>query len=102
MTTTRDTHRAGEQISKAPDAMVGQELQSAKVVLSGASHAFTFAGSGLAPAKDTAYRVAIHGEFAGTVRVDESTITEAGFTIIGGAAAEVAHVFIHGKIASRV
>lgn len=102
MTTTRDTHRAGEQISKAPDAMVGQELQTAKVVLSGASHAFTFAGAGLVNMKDVAYRVAIHGEFAAPTRVDESTITETGFTIIGGAASEVAHVFIHGKIASRV
>jgi len=104
MGTTRDTHRQGEEVSKAPAAMVDEELQSAKVTLSGASEAVTFAGMGLADMADDQYRVMCYGEHAalGPVTcVDESTITETGFTIINGAAAEIAHCFIHGKVAGR-
>lgn len=101
MSTTRDTHRQGEEISKAPAAMVDQELQSAKVTLAGASVAVTFLAMGLEPMEDDQYRVSIAGEFVGVTIADESTLTKDGFTIIGGAAAEVAHVFIHGKTASR-
>jgi hypothetical protein len=99
--TVRDTHRTDEAISKAPAAMVREELQSAKVTLTGTPHAFTFMGAGLENMKDTAYRVTLTGKFVASTRVDEPTITEAGFSIIGGAAAEVAHIMVHGKIASR-
>jgi hypothetical protein len=81
--------------------MVREELQSAKVTLSGATHAFTFLGAGLENMKDRLYRVVLTGETVAATRVDESTITEAGFDIIGGAAAEVAHIMVHGQIASR-
>jgi len=101
MGTTRDTHRQGEEVSKAPAAMVDEELQSAKVTLAGATEVVTFNGMGLEDMADTSYRVSIEGEFASATSVDESTIATSGFTIIGGAAAEVAHVWIHGKIASR-
>ena len=99
--TTRDTHRQGEEVAKAPSAMVDQELQSAKVVLAGAADSLTFAGMGLEDMADVEYRVAVLGEFAGVVSVDESSITEQGFDLVGGAASEVAHVWVHGKIASR-
>ena len=97
--TTRDTHREGEEISKAPSEMAAEELQTAKVTLGGASHAVTFLGLGLEPMLDTNYRVVISGETA--AKVDESTITTAGFTIISGSSSDVAHVWVHGKIASR-
>lgn len=99
--TTRDTHRQGEEIAKAPSAMVDEELQTAKVTLAGAGDALTFDGLGLEDMADTSYRVAVHGEFAGTVSVDESTIAETGFSLVGGAASEVAHIWVHGKIGSR-
>jgi hypothetical protein len=100
---TRDTHRQGEEIAKAPAAMVDEELQSAKVTLAGASESVTFVGMGLADMADRQYRVSVSGEFVSdNVHADESTLTEQGFDIINGAAAEVAHVFIHGKIAGRV
>ena len=100
--TTRDTHRQGEEIAKAPAAMVDEELQSAKVTLSGAADVLTFSGMGLADMADIDYRVVVAGEFAGVVSADESTLAETGFTLVGGAAAEVAHIWIHGKVASRV
>jgi hypothetical protein len=101
--TTRDTHRQGEEIAKSPAAMVDEEFQSAKVILAGAAEAVTFSGMGLADMADNQYRVSVSGKFANpNVYADEATLTEQGFDIINGAASEVAHVFIHGKIAGRV
>lgn len=77
---------------------VGVAIQHAKVTLAGASHPVDLAAIGLTPMADTTYCVIVDGEFAGAVSVDESTITAAGFTIIGGAAAEVAHVLVVGRM----
>lgn len=97
---TRDTHRQGEEVAKAPAAMVDEELQSAKVTLAGTPESVTFSGMGLEDMADNQYRVVVGGETAATV--DESTLTTVGFDIIGGSASDVAHVFVHGKVASRV
>jgi hypothetical protein len=100
----RDTHRVGEQVVKTPEGQVEDEIQSVKIVVGGASHVVDLETVGLLRMRDNAYRVMIHGKTAGAggFEVDEPTITETGFTILGGAATEVAHVFIHGKIRDRV
>jgi hypothetical protein len=99
---TRDTHRAGEEVAKTPAAMIGNEFMSFKVTLSGAApHAITFSGQSLPDMYDNLYRVFPHGETASRLTVDESTITEAGFSLLGGADTEVAHILVHGKIAGR-
>jgi hypothetical protein len=99
---TRDTHRAGEEIAKAPSEMVGEELVSFKVTLAGAApHAITFSGQNLPDMYDNQYRVIPHGETASRVTVDESTISETGFSLLSGVAAEVVHILVHGKVAGR-
>jgi len=99
MPQTRDTHRANEEIVKQPNAMIGDDLQSAKITLAGDPEVVTFAGLGLEDMYDTNYRIICEGEGAG--KVDESTIATDGFSIIGGSASDVCHLFIHGKVASR-
>jgi len=101
MSTTRDTHRQGEEIAKAPPGMVDEELQSVEVVSTGASQALTFAAMGLEDMADVSYRVLIGGETVARVTIDQSTKTVSGFTVLDGAALEVLAIFIHGKIASR-
>lgn len=98
---TRDTHRAGEEIAKAPSTQVGKELQTKKIVLGGSPHTVNLAAEGLEPMEDTDYVVQLQGETVARITVDESTITTDGFDILGGANTEVAHVSIHGVIASR-
>jgi hypothetical protein len=98
---SRDTHRVGEQVAKLPVNQLGQEFQAAKLTLSGASEAVTFKGLGLEDMADDQYVVLLSGEFASTAYVDESTISETGFTIVDGANTEVAHLLIVGKVASR-
>lgn len=98
---TRDTHRQGEEIAKAPSAMVDWEHQSALLTLSGTPEVVTFAGLGLEDMEDDQYVVHLSGEFASAAYVDESTKTAAGFSIVDGAASEVANITVHGKIASR-
>lgn len=99
--TTRDTHRAGEEIAKSPSSQVGKELQSTKIVLGGTPHVVDLAAEGLEPMENVDYVVQLQGETVARLTIDESTITTAGFSILGGANAEVAHVSIHGVIASR-
>lgn len=98
---SRDTHRHGEEISKAPSVMADEELISFKITLAGAGDAVSFSAQGMPDMADVDYRISIDGEFAGAVSVDESTIAETGFSLIGGVASEVAHIWIHGKTASR-
>jgi len=96
---TRDTHRQGEELSKAPAGMVDEELQSATLTLAGDPETVSIEGLGLAAMADNQYRVAVHSE--GAAKIDESTKTQAGFDLIGGSASDVVHIWIHGKIASR-
>jgi hypothetical protein len=49
-----------------------------------------------------AYAVAVGGETAARVTVDQSTIATTGFDLLGGADTEVVHLLIHGVTASRV
>jgi len=99
--TTRDVNRKNSEVSKAPNAMVEYEWQSAKVTLTGASVALTFKGMGLEDFADDQWIGHLSGEFASTAYIDESTITATGFTIVDGANTEVAHLSFHGKLASR-
>jgi len=99
---TRDTHRAGEEIVKAPTEQVGKEFQSFKLTLVGAApHVVSFRALGLQNMANVGYVVQVQGETAARVTVDESTITTDGFNLLGGAAAEVVHVLVHGAIATR-
>jgi hypothetical protein len=100
---TRDTHRAGEQIVKSPASQVGKEFQSKQITLSGAApHTINLEAEGLEPMQDVAYAVAVGGETAARVTVDQSTIATTGFDLLGGADTEVVHLLIHGVTASRV
>lgn len=99
---TRDTHRAGEEIVKAPSEQVGKEFQSVKLTLVGAApHVVSFRALGLQNMANVNYVAFVDGETAARVTVDESTITTEGFSILGGAATEVVHILVHGAIATR-
>jgi hypothetical protein len=98
---TRDTHRAGEEVSKIQSELIGEEIMSCKETLASSSHAFTFSGAGLPDMADVNYRVFLDGETASRITVDESTIATTGFTILNGASAEVAHIMVQGKVAGR-
>lgn len=93
----RQTHRPNELVTQAQ--VGGQALFSFKQTLSGvAPHTVAFAAHGLKDMADADYRVVPHGETAGRVTVDESTITEQGFSLLGGADTEVVHIMVHGKV----
>lgn len=94
----RQTHRPNELITHAQ--VGGQSLFSFKATLSGAApHAIAFKDYVQNDMADTDYRVTVGGEFAsGACNVDESTITKTGFSLLGGADTEIAHVWVHGKI----
>jgi hypothetical protein len=95
---TRQTHRPSELITQAQEG--GQALFSFKKTLSGAApHTVAFADHGFKNMKNASYRVTVGGEFAsGACNVDESTITTQGFSLLGGADTEIAHVWIHGEV----
>jgi hypothetical protein len=76
----------------------GVGMQQKKITLSGSPFSVDFAAQGLAPMADTSYCVLVGGETAAVVKVDESTMTVSGFDLLGGAAAEVAHVVVVGRI----
>lgn len=59
------------------------------------------AEEGLGPMADANYVVICQGQTAGRVTVDQATITETGFNVLGGAAAEVIHVLIVGRAANQ-
>ena len=92
----RVTVRDSELVAQTSQA--GEGIQSLKVVVGGAVHPVSLKGLGLSAMANADYRVLVHNE-ALSISVDESTITAEGFTLIGGAAAQVAHVLIHGKLA---
>ena len=99
---SRNTHRDGERVVRTNPAQSAEGMQSVKETLGGTPHVFTFAAAGLKDMKDAGYRIQIQGEFAAAttaVGADESTITPQGFSILRGAAAEVAHITVHGNIA---
>lgn len=96
----RITHREGE-VLHGVKAQAGERFMSFKVTLGGSPHSVSFEALGLPNMKDTDYRVFPFGEHAAlgpVTSVDESTIATTGFDIINGAAAEVAHVLVHGNV----
>lgn len=79
----------------------GVSMQHCKVTLTGgATHTFTFAGAGLSDMADANYSISLDGEGTNRPKVDESTITVAGFDILGGdvGGADVAHVIVAGRL----
>jgi hypothetical protein len=64
----------------------------------GSPDAVTFAGAGLPDMADTNYLVIPGGETAARVTVDESTKLATGFSVLGGAASEVIHVVVIGRL----
>ena len=100
---SRDTHRPNEEIAKAPNAMLGQEIMSFKKTLSGAApHAVLFSDHDLPNMADDQYRVFVQGEVTTFPNVDESSIATTGFSLLNGLATEVIHILVHGKIAGRL
>ena len=99
--TARQTTRAGEVLNGVK-AQVGEKFQSFKHTHVGAGDVVTFGANGLPDMLDADYRVLLSGEStmsAGdAISVDESSINTAGFTFIGGTAAEITHVFVHGNV----
>lgn len=78
--------------------VIGVGMQAFKVTLGGTPHSVSFAALGLKNMADTSYVVQVEGESVARLLVDESTIATSGFDILGGAAAEVAHVVVIGRI----
>jgi hypothetical protein len=98
----RQTHREGEALSNEV-AGAGKKLRSFKHTHAGAADAVLFSALGLPDMADADYVVMIQGESTESIgdalSVDESTIATTGFSFVGGTAAEVTHVFIHGYVA---
>ena len=89
----RLTTKRGEKVDAT--LVDGDTLFSFKTTLSGAApHAVRFVNFDLPNMADTVYRIMIHGETS--AKVDESSITGAGFDLTGGVAGEVVHIWIHG------
>lgn len=66
----------------------------------GTPDALTFAAAGFPQMANTAYQVFIGGEVATLSKVDESTKTTTGFTVLGAANGEVIHVLVVGRFAT--
>ncbi len=84
-------------------AKAGVSIQQKKVTLVGAApHSINLVAQGLSAMEDTSYCVLADGETAARVTVDESTMTVSGFDLLGGAAAEVVHLVIVGRLKGQV
>lgn len=66
----------------------------------GTPDALTFAAAGYPQMADATYQVFIGGEVTTLSKVDESTKTTLGFSVIGTANGEVIHVLVIGRFAS--
>jgi hypothetical protein len=100
MSTTRQTHRASELVVNAVQG--GLAMASFKKTAGGSPETVTFKDAGLPDmAADSEYVVQVGGETAARVTVDESTITPAGFDVLGAAASEVLHITVHGRFATQ-
>ncbi|MCU0912941.1 MAG: hypothetical protein MUC88_00085 [Planctomycetes bacterium] len=100
MSVERVTHRDIEQLDA--DTVAGEKILSFKVTLAGsAPHSILFKDQGLLPMADANYRILVGGETASVVHVDESSITEAGFDLLHGVAAEIVHVLVQGVQATE-
>jgi len=99
--TARETSREDE-VLMGVKAQAGQKIMSFKHTHAGAADAVLFATYGLPDMKDTEYRILITGESTESagdaISVDESSIALTGFSFVGGTAAEISHVFVHGNV----
>lgn len=78
-------------------AKAGVSVQQAQVTLSGAApHTIDLEAAGFLPMANAGYCVLAGGETAAAVTVDQSTMTAAGFDLLGGADTEVVHLVIVG------
>jgi hypothetical protein len=99
----RETHRAGE-VLKGVKAQAGQKFFSFKHTHAGAADAVLFAGLDppLPNMKNVDYRIILSGESTESagdaISIDESSIATTGFSFVGGTAAEISHVFVHGDV----
>lgn len=73
-------------------------INAFSITSSGASQAITFAAQDCPDMADTDYTVIADGETTNRVTVDEDTKTTAGFTLLGGTAAEIVHVHCIGRL----
>lgn len=80
----------------------GLSIQSFRVVSAGAPDTVNFKNLGLSDMSDTSYNVIVQGETAAAVSVDQSTMATTGFDILGGAAAEILHVLVIGRLKNQV
>ena len=76
----------------------GISIQSFRVTSGGSPDVVTFAAQGLPDMASASYQVICQGETAARVKVDESTMTAQGFSILGAAAAEIIHVIVIGQL----
>ena len=81
-------------------SQAGVSLQAFKVISAGTPDTVSFAALGLPDMDDPDYLVFVGGE--GAFTVDESTITAQGFDILGGAASNVMHVLVVGKLKGQL
>jgi len=97
----RETTRSGE-VLKGVKAQAGEKFMSFKHTFVGAADAVTFEQYGLPNMKDVDYRIMLQGEFTESqgdaISIDESSIATTGFSFVGGTAAEIAHIWIHGNV----
>lgn len=76
----------------------GLNIASFSVISAGSPDAVLLSTYGYGEMADTSYQVFVDGETTNPVHADESTKTVAGFTILGGVAAEVMHVLVIGRL----
>jgi hypothetical protein len=98
----RRTHREGEALSNEV-AGAGKKFRSFKHTHVGAADAVLFATLGLPNMADADYVIMHAGESTESqgdvISIDESSIATTGFSFVGGTAAEITHILIHGRIA---
>lgn len=81
----------------------GISIQSKQVTQAGASpYSVVLADHGFQRMADTNYTVLVGGETVGAPKVDQSTITQDGFDVTGGADTEVLHITIIGRLAGQL
>jgi hypothetical protein len=81
----------------------GVSVQGAQVTQVGATpFATTFAAMGLKDMADTSYVVMIGGDKQAVASVTQVSKTTTGFSIVGGAAADVHDVMVVGRMAGQV
>jgi len=91
-----------DEVLHGVKAQANERFMSFKHVHAGAADAVLFASYGLPDMKDTDYRIFLQGESTESqgdaISIDESSIATTGFSFVGGTAAEISHILIHGNV----